>query len=183
MKYMESVKNLRAQIAQKKSPVCKCPGVYRWWFKEDAALELLKVISDLDISKLHKRIINEDVYYALYFGISNNMKQRAKWHMCQHHTPSSIKSGYLSTLRQTLSALLEVDMSKSEAIVNNYMDDNCCWEWCYTDTDEEAANREKQELSQSDYCYPLNIQKNRTVTNQWRSRLKLMRNNYKSGNK
>lgn len=180
MKYTESVESLRAQIAQKKSPVCKCPGAYRWWFKEGAALELLKVFSDLDTSKLHKRIINEDVYYALYFGISNDMKQRAKWHMCQHHTPSSIKSGYLSTLRQTLSALLEVDMSKSEAIVNNYMDVNCCWEWCYTDTDEEAANREKQELTQSDYCYPLNIQGNKTVPDLW---LKLLRNIRKMYNK
>lgn len=178
MNHIESVKKLRTLIAQKKNPVSKCSGVYCWWFKKDAALNLLTLFSDLDKNKLRKREIEGEEYLALYFGISKDMKRRAKWHICQHHTSSSVRLGFLSTLRQTLSALLKTDMSKSENVVNKFMDENCYWEWGYTTTLLEAKEIEESELTQTEFCYPLNIQGNKTVSVQWLKLLKEMRNMY-----
>ncbi len=178
MKHMESVKELRPLIEGRNNPVEKEPGVYRWWFKRDKALELLKSYPNLDVCRLQTHEIAGEVYVALYFGISKDMKQRAKWHVCQHHIPSAVSSGFLSTLRQTLSALLKVDMSKSEDAVNIFMDKNCYWEWDYTATLLEAKGIEHSELTQSEYCYPLNIQGNKTVSVQWLELLKEMRKMY-----
>ena len=178
MKNIQSVKELRVEIAQKGNPVCKSPGVYCWWFKKDAALELLKVFPDLDINKLRSREIEGEEYLALYFGISKDIKQRAKWHICQHHITSSVRLGFLSTLRQTLSALLKTDMSKSENVVNKFMDENCYWEWDYTTTLLEAKEIEESELTLTEFCYPLNIQGNKTVSEQCMKLLKEKRKMY-----
>ena len=172
MKYIESVKNLRTMIAQQRSPICKCSGVYRWWFKKDAALKLLATFPQLRINKLLHRKIDGEVYLALYYGISINLKQRAKWHICQHHTNSAVKSGYLSTLRHTLSALLGKDLSISEKCVNDFMDHNCYFEWDYSGN---PQDEEKKELTQTTYCYPLNIQGNKSVSKSWLNTLIALR--------
>ena len=70
------------------------------------------------------------------------------------------KYGTLSTLRQSLSALLGMDMIYSQDKVNALMDDNCYWEWEYC-TDSKL--REKSELNSESKCYPINIQENCTV--------------------
>ena len=109
------------------------------------------------LDKIQKRDIDGEEYWALYFGISNDMLGRAKWHILQKHSKSAVKYGTLSTLRQSLSALLDIDMSFSEEDVNMFMDNNCYWEWEYTDN---AKEEEKNELHSDDKCYPLNIQEN-----------------------
>ena len=93
-------------------------------------------------------------------GISKDMLARAKWHVTQKDSISAIKRGFISTLRQTISALLDEDMSKSTGCINQLMDDNCYWEWEY---DQSPENRESAELSSKNVCYPLNIKKNKTV--------------------
>lgn len=178
MSNIESVKKLRTLIAQKKNPVCKCPGVYCWWFQKDAAIKLLKAFPKLDLNKLRSRQIDGETYLALYFGISKNLKERIEWHISQQHTPSAVKSGYLSTLRQTLSAVLDIDMSISEQPVNRLMDDNCHWEWECTDSENDAKEREKAELTQSKFCYPLNIQGNKTISKECLKTLKDLRKKY-----
>ena len=175
MKHIEAVKKLRAMIAQKQNPVCKCPGVYCWWFKQCAAFELLKAFPEFDRDKLQSRQIDGETYLALYFGISKNLKERIEWHVSQHHSLSAVKSGYLSTLRQTLSAVLHKDMSISKQSVNRLMDDNCYWEWECTDSENDAKEREKAELTQSIYCYPLNIQGNKTISKECLKALKELR--------
>ena len=97
MKNIEAVNKLRAMIAQKQNPVCQCPGVYCWWFKQDVALELLKAFPEFDRDKLQSRQIDGETYLALYFGISKNLKERIEWHVSQQHTPSAVKSGKILT--------------------------------------------------------------------------------------
>lgn len=137
-------------------------GFYRWWFKEDAAFVLIEKMQKWlpDKNKFLLRDIDRKTYVALYFGISKDMRGRIKWHACQKHTPSTVSNGFLSTLRQTLSALLEKHMSVSYDIVNKFIDENCIWEWDYSDNPHKV---ELEELSQEHYYYPLNVKDNKTI--------------------
>lgn len=180
MKNIESVAILRRMIECKQSPFENSAGVYRWWFKEDAAMQLLKQLPPVQTEeRIAKRLIDGDSYWALYFGISGNMQQRAAWHINQKHTPSAVKSGYLSTLRQVISALLDEDMTISQNSVNELMDASCYLEWDYTGTKEEAEKLETIELSQNQCIYPLNRAKNRTVSKEHLKRLTELRAKYR----
>lgn len=165
MTHIESVAQLRKMIENKTLSVNNCPGVYRWWFREDVAQRLLSNLPQVDTKRISKRMLDDGnhCYWALYFGISKDLKQRIVWHITQTHTTSAVKSGFLSTLRQTISALLNQDMTKSQKAVNSVLD-TCYWEWDYADTEKDADDIETKELSQSLYIYPLNIAMNKTVS-------------------
>lgn len=163
MKNMIKVSVLREQLLSKTSGINKESGIYCWWFKKDIAesfISKLQIKPD-EINKIQKRIIDGETYWALYLGISKDMLGRAKWHVTQKDSISAIKRGFISTLRQTISALLNKDMSQSADDVNKLMDDSCYWEWEY---DQSPENRESAELSSESVCYPLNIKKNKTVS-------------------
>lgn len=168
-------------IVNKKLNVKDCSGVYRWWFREEDAKHLLNQLPNVEIERILKHKFNGDdnCYWALYFGISKNLKQRIVWHICQAHTTSAVKSGFLSTLRQTISALLNKDMTRSQADVNNLMEDSCYWEWDYTESEAEAIKIETMELSQNQYIYPLNLAKNKTVSKKHLKCLEILRKNYR----
>ncbi len=169
----DTVKNLRDTVAQK---VTMQPGVYRWWFKADAARKLLAQLPAIDYGKISKCFYEEEEYFALYFGIAKNLQERLNWHIRQHHTLSSVKSGYLSTLRQSLSALLCEDMSKAEQYINKFIDNNCVVEWEDTTNRQQAEAIERNELSDASCCcYPLNIQDNLAVPKCAIQRLKELR--------
>lgn len=179
MRNIESVAELRRLIALKQLPVEKTLGVYRWWFKEAAANTLVSKIPNATIANCQTRVINGEKYVALYFGISKDLRGRIKWHICQNHTASAVKSGFLSTLRQTISALLNVDMTKSQDPVNKLMDECCYLEWEYTKGEKEAEGLETKELSQSQYVYPLNRAKNKTVSKEHVACLTKLRKEYR----
>lgn len=145
--------------------------------KNSAEIILSKLrLDESEIDKIQKRDIEGEEYWALYFGISNDMLGRAKWHILQKHSVSAVKHGTLSTLRQSLSALLDIDMSFSEADVNMFMDNNCYWEWEYTDN---SKIEETNALRSNDKCYPLNIQENLTVGKDIIKKLKRIRKEHK----
>ena len=167
------VENLRQQISSRQSAVEKRPGVYRWWFPKDKAEELLARFDKRNLLhglKLQERKINGKQYVALYFGISNDMSRRIRWHI-----RGPFRS---STLRRTLRAILAPDANddKAAAIVNQWID-SCYWEWDYTDTAELAEQQETAELAQQHYAYPLNISKNETMPSAWIAELKKLRAN------
>ncbi len=176
MKYIEQASKIRASIKSKQCQIEGKPGIYRWWFELDMAKTLLGKIKFSDIGKLHSKDIGGKSYVALYFGISKDMKARAKWHICQKHSKSQVNHGALSTLRQTLSALLGIDMTKSMQEVNELID-SCYWEWDYVEDPKTCENTELKE--QTDYAYPLNIQENRTVEKEVLSELKKLRKKFK----
>ena len=171
----ESVKNLRDS---KCSTVDNCPGYYFWWFREDCVKKLLAPLPGVDYSRL---ISDRNGYVALYVGIvekeKRTLRQRALWHICDDHSASKVKAGTLSTLRQTISALLGIDMTKSKQAVNDFMDDNCEWEWFPTKSGEEAKAKEKEELSK--HYYPLNIKANKVVNKDTKNALKKLRKDFK----
>jgi hypothetical protein len=171
------IKSVKALRDERFASVEKKSGVYTWWFKKSCLSNLLKALPTFNISKLqHKKIDNTD-YYALYFGIAKSCRERASWHMSQHHSVSSVRSGYLSTLRQTLSALLGKNMTEAEETVNGFIEDNCFWEWQYTTSREEAHDIEAVELGKN--LYPLNIQGNKMVPREVSHALSALRKEYK----
>lgn len=163
MENLDKVSELRKRLEDRTIGIEKKGGVYCWWFKREIAQTLLKELplTQDEFSKIQRREIESEEYWALYFGISRDMLGRAKWHITKKHKPTAVKYGTVSTLRNTLGALCGIDMSKSEKVVNDLMDENCYWEWEY---DKEYKVRETNELSSKDKCYPLNIQENKTIS-------------------
>ena len=167
------VNELRQLTAARQSAVEKRPGVYRWWFPKDDADELLAHFKNrvlLKDVKLQERKINGMQHVALYFGISNDMSRRIRWHI-----RGPFRS---STLRRTLRAILAPNDNDDTAasIVNQWLD-KCYWEWDYTDTVESAEQLETAELAQHEFAYPLNISKNETMPAAWIAELKNLRAN------
>ena len=117
-----------SKIRSSKEEIGKDVGIYCWWFKDDCVEVLLKSLSkDLDWSRLasqsfQHKIIDNIKYTALYVGIAagkDGILGRFKWHIEQKHTVSNVTKGYLSTLRRTLSALLNFKLLKNNTEVNN----------------------------------------------------------------
>lgn len=179
MENLIKVSTLREQLSNRASGIEPLRGgVYCWWFKREAAQTLLAKLplTQEELAKIQAQEIEGESYLALYFGISKDMLARAKWHTLQKHSPSAVKHGTLSTLRQTISALLGEDISQSEGTVNEFIDSNCYWEWEY---DESYKLRETDVLSSTTKCYPLNIQENKTVTKEVRKELSKLRKQHK----
>ena len=178
MQYLDKVSELRKRLENRTNGIKKDGGVYCWWFKRDVAQTLLKELplTQDELSKIQTKEIEGEEYWALYFGISRDMLGRAKWHITKKHKPTAVKYGTVSTLRNTLGALLGIDMSDSEKSVNDLMDENCYWEWEY---DKEYKQRETNELSSTDKCYPLNIQENKTVSKAVLKKLGELRSQHK----
>ena len=171
MENLQSAALIRKQILNRCTEVEKLPGVYRWWFPKSEAKKLLANFKNrtlIDDRKLQERSIQGAPYLALYFGISNDMSRRLRWHI-----RGPFKS---STLRRTLRAIIapDADDKTAEAIVNKLID-SCFWEWEYTETVDRAECRETEELAQHKFAYPLNISKNNTVPPEWIAELKQLR--------
>jgi len=136
------------------------PGWYRWWMRKDKYDQL--IAGPLAITGMPETIsIDGDTYVAVYFGISKDLKQRMRWHICQKHTASQIKVGTISTFRRTLSALLRIPLSQSEQAVNDHLDNYMQVEWFYATNGKSPEQIETKELQ--DNLYPLNIDKNPNV--------------------
>ena len=179
MQYLDKVSELRKRLENRTNSIKKDGGVYCWWFKREVAQTLLNELplTQDELSKIQRREIEGEEYWALYFGISRDMLGRAKWHITKKHKPTAVKYGTVSTLRNTLGALLGIDMSDSEKFVNDLMDENCYWAWEY---DKEYKARETNELSSKDTkCYPLNIQENETVGKEVLKKLSKLRSLHK----
>lgn len=178
MRNIDSIKSIRSILLNKDNSIKALPGIYCWWFQEKGAMMILNQLPNININMIQRREINGGSYLALYFGISKDLKGRIKWHTCQHHTPSSVKSGFLSTLRQTLSSFLNINMTESEDILNKFIEENCYWEWDYTATRQDAINIEKQELASNSYYYPLNISNNKSTPKDIINSVKKLRKQY-----
>ena len=169
------VSHLRTLIAERRlgTVVNKSPGIYAWWFKEEAARQLLKPLEGVDISRLQARDIEGEHCLALYFGISRDLRGRIRWHVAQKHTPSAISRGFLSTLRLTICALLGLPASVAEQAVNDFMDANCYLSFAHVLTLAETEAEEADELSTN--YYPLNLQGNKVVEATVLAKLKELR--------
>ena len=135
----------RNQIITSNLP--KSSGVYFWYVNQKGA-DLLGI----DISECHVK----GGYYLVYIGLAKSIHQRLDWHCFDKHSSSTIKSGFLSTLRQTLSALLVGNMVDAEEIVNNFMSNYMMVEY---ETRLDYIDYEKNLILQ--HNLPLNLKNNK----------------------
>lgn len=170
------VKKLRLQFANKHCNIPTEPGVNRWWFPKEIAEKLLLPLGRFDNKPIDKDDINGEQYWCLYLGISKNLRQRIRWHIAQKDTKSAVNSDYQSTLRRTISALLESPKNpmETEQAVNKVLDE-CYCDWETMPTHPEAK---KKEILSEKYL-PLNIQDNNVVESSVINKLKDLRREYK----
>jgi len=133
-------------------------------FPEERAKSLLSALAGVDYESIEKEEINGKQYWCLYFGSSSDLVQRFYWHTTQGHSTTAIKNSALSTLRQTICALLKINQSDATAKqkVDDILDE-CYWEWYATSSIEDPEIIEKEELEKG--YYPLNIRDNEGVRN------------------
>ncbi len=124
------------------------PGFYRWFMPSVLIQELKVPIDGCEYI--------EGQGYLVYVGIAKSMRQRLIWHVTQEHRPTSVKSGFLSTLRQTLSGLARVPMDDTDTV--DKIIDQMFVEFEYYGSKEEAHSIEQKYFDT--YVLPLNIMGN-----------------------
>ena len=153
-----------------KIPVAKKAILYRWWFPKDSKpMQVLEkyvkdhpkdlIMQDM-LSNLEKIELGKQTYYALYFGKSSNGYNRYR-----QHTTGNVD---VSTLRRTLYGLC-IGGTYSNAKENkiNEMLQQCYYEWA------DFGNEENIVECIEGVCialgkYPLNIDGNAAISNEWR---------------
>lgn len=171
IKHMIEAKKIR-DLEYLRSIPNNMPGWYKWWATE-ATLKLLlnspyisqKYFSDL-LPNLTTKNINGINYYYIYVGIAvkESIRDRLNWHVNQHHTKTSVESGFLSTLRQTISSLVAGNQYDEEA--TNKLIDTLIIEYYPVDmaikslkAKEHIEKIEKEELVNN--ILPLNLRDNK----------------------
>lgn len=105
------------------------PGIYRWWVNEEGLKRL-----NISTERLHMCEMKNKMY-ALYTGKATNLKHRLRWHIKDTHTARAIHTGCMSTLRQTLHALLDIPQNELEGqrevitFLNSYMKFEILEQW------------------------------------------------------
>lgn len=160
-------KDLRNRSESEKIPADR-PGYYKWWASK-TDLERLLVRLDLSFPQIADYMeCSEDCQYCIYVGIAakESVRSRLNWHINRPYTVSNVKHRTLSTLKQSISALICNTMLDSDEI--NAFIDCLCVEYYLSDYEikSEAAIREIKKiensyLKESDKLYILNIQENK----------------------
>ena len=152
------------KVGTGKIPVAKSAVLYRWWFPENS--EVVKILSNWKGSDLlagvQTREFEGTTYYALYFGKSNNGYRR----FCQHSTGNV----HTSTLRRTIHSLLtdeEYNKPVHEAQIDEILKD-CYFEWAVIDKEEENLVECIEAICIVHGTYPLNIDGNPAIDEDWR---------------
>lgn len=149
------VKNIR----EKNLKISKEPIIYYWWFKTSVFFDLLsKLESEIEFDKIKLQNFKGIEYGLLYIGQAKNGHDRlVKYHMLDDNNfhEKGVENGRLSSLRTTLCGLLDLPMSKSKNILNDFMDENCIVE--YENCTLEKLNEFEQIKIKGNYL-PLNYQ-------------------------
>lgn len=108
------------------------PGWYKWWAPKESLTLLLnskylkvKYLKTL-LPHLTTSIYKGKKYYYIYVGIAvkESIQSRLDWHVNQHHTKSSVESGFLSTFRQSISSLMagdQFDENTTNKLINTLL--------------------------------------------------------------
>ena len=126
------------------------PGIYAFWMRTGTATSLgINLCSALEKSG----------YSLVYIGIAKSMKKRQLWHWVTPFRDGSVIHGTISTLNQTLAALLgKPYVAENEIEIKQLMNNEMFVEVTYTDNIDQALQLES-DLLQKLSC-PLNIAKN-----------------------
>ena len=133
--------------------------IYYFWFNKNCFKELFKLLEEvIDYSKIKIKKFNEEEYGLLYIGETEKGYERLiQWHILdsQNLHEKGVINKRLSSLRQTLCGLLELEMSKSREKITNLFLENCIIE--YEECEKDKLKKTEKEKIQSFYL-PLNYQ-------------------------
>ena len=111
-------------------------------------------------------IEKEDNLYCIYVGIAakESIRDRLNWHINQGHAWSAVKSGTLSTLRQSISSIVAKNQ-RAEGETNRFIDKLKVEYYQKKDGEIKNKNTEKELLDKEKslmekYLYVLNIKDN-----------------------
>jgi hypothetical protein len=132
-------------------------GIYFWWVNSEAAAVIDGLSPNTQIGMCQKRNVNGEEYSLVYVGLAKNLSSRVKdWHINQKHSDSAVRSGFISTLRHTIAAILGQNLYAQEA-VNDFQ--NKYMLVSFIETEDYKA----EELKFIGSCsLPLNIKDNKT---------------------
>ncbi|MGB3946615.1 MAG: hypothetical protein WBM13_01405 [Bacteroidia bacterium] len=145
----------RSEIINNRSMVNEVSGVYYWYIKTKSFKKIFPELPDF-IKNNPKQLTKDQEYVLVYVGIANNLRERLLWHLDQKHTLSAIRSGFLSTLRQSLSAIAFATMANCDKELNDFFEKNLLVKWV-----EHSSPRDEEKKLLIKYILPLNIQGNK----------------------
>lgn len=170
------------------------PGYYKWWAPKESLALLLnsKYLKDKYLKTLLPHLTTSTYkgkkYYYIYVGIAakESIQSRLNWHVNQHHTKSSVESGFLSTFRQSISSL--VAFNQFDEIVTNEFIDTLLIEYYpinlpikSNEAKEKIEKLEKTEIS--NHILPINIKDNKdAMVKDFLKELKVIRKLSKQNN-
>ncbi len=98
------------------------PGYYKWWSPIEALEIILKEL-DTSFEDIKPYLETKDELYCIYVGIAvkESLRDRLNWHVNQKHRESAVRSGTLSTLRQTISSIVAHDQYNEDR-TNEFID-------------------------------------------------------------
>lgn len=173
---LSNVASLRGDIRN----ISDKPGVYQWWASKSDLLTILQALG-MQFSDVQNDLEEQDGYYCVYVGIAwrESLRSRLNWHINQKNTISSVKSKFLSTLRQSITAVLGVSMTDTDA-ANDFMDrlkvsyDEMNFAIKSQEAKDAAHGWERNKFN-SGKLYILNIQENRNHSQSPYKKLKELR--------
>lgn len=110
---------LKVSILRNKTELQKIPaaaGYYKWWC-EKAELDVILNALDVKPVDVQQAIERQDDLFCVYVGIAakESVRARLNWHVNDKHTASRVKSGTLSTLRQSIASIVANNQFDKEA--------------------------------------------------------------------
>lgn len=113
-------------------------GIYFWYMRPEGYQLLSQHIAFPQ--PFTDQTVDQNGNHLVYLGTAGvgrgatngaGLQDRFVWHVCQHHTIGNIRSGFLSTLRTTLGALLADDLLETngvstEQLINQFMAEYLC---------------------------------------------------------
>ena len=152
------------KVGSGKIPVHKEPVLYRWWFPKGS--KIVNILSKWEGGYLLKEVLTREfdgqTYYALYFGKSNNGYRR----FCQHSTGNV----HTSTLRRTIHSLQTDDLYNKATHEQEITDllRECYFEWTIIGKEDENLVECIEAICIVHGTYPLNIDGNPAIDEDWR---------------
>lgn len=144
--------------------ISSLPGYYKWWAAKSELEVILKALN-ISFSEIENALETRNDLYCIYVGIAvkESVRNRLNWHVNDKHTVSQVRSGTLSTLRQSISSIAAGNQYAKEA--TDTFIDKLYVEWFYSNNPikTEAAKNELHEIEKqllAEYLRVLNIQDN-----------------------
>ena len=159
---------IKAIILRNKDELAKVPGnkpgYYKWWAEKTEFDALCKGLG-VEPASIINEVETKDGLYCIYVGVAvgNSIRTRLDWHINDSNDEERVSSGFLSTFRESIGAVIAHDQRNKDAI-NDFIDKLYVEYYvldCKIKSDEAKTELERKEDDEiASHLRLLNIQKN-----------------------